>query len=400
MERLLEGLKVVDFSWVIVGPQVTKFLADHGATVVRVESNKRVDGFRYYQPVQPGPGINRGGPWASMNAGKYGMSLNMQDPKGLEVGKRLVAWCDVLVENFTPGTIAKWGLGYDVVKAINPRAIMFSMSSLGQTGPMANVHGSGYHLFSFGGFSSVLGFSDRDPIGPIPYSDFVAPPFGVSAIMGALDRRHRTGKGMHFDMSQMEASLHFLGPVILDYSANGRDARRDGNASPNAAPHNAYRCKDGRWCAMAVTSDAQWQAFREVIGTPAWAMDPALEALAGRLQALPNLDEEVGAWTSTRVPEDVVRALLEAGVPAAVVQDGPALAKDPQLLHRGYFQEFEHQDMGRSYTHLVPVRYSGADTSVIKGAPTLGEDTEYVCTQILGMSDEEWVALVEEDVLI
>ena len=297
-KRLLEGLKVLDFAWVIVGPCVTKFLADHGATVIRVESHSRVDNYRSHQPNKDGVrGINRSGTWAALNAGKYGMALNMERPEAREVAKRLAAWCDVLVENYVPGTIAKWGLGYEDVKRLNEDIIMLSMSSLGQTGPLAEFHGLGYHLMGFGGFSHVTGFPDSEPLGNMPYTDFAAPPFGVAALMAALDRRRRTGKGTHIDLSQVEASIHFLGPAVLDRTVNGRDARRVGNASPYAAPHGAYRCEgEERWCAIAVFTDAHWDAFQHALGDPPWAGDSRFSTVMGRLSRQTELDRHVEEW--------------------------------------------------------------------------------------------------------
>ena len=401
MSRLLEGLKVLDFSWVIVGPLVTKFLADNGATVIRVESNSRVDAFRFYAPSKDNTiGVNRSGPWAAFNSGKLGMTLNMERPEAREVAKRLVAWCDVMVENYTPATVGKWGLDYEGVKKIKEDIIMFSMSSLGHTGPLAQLHGTGYHLVGYGGFSTLTGFPDREPMPLMPYTDFVAPPFGVAAILGALDYRKRTGKGMYIDISQTEASLHFLGPSLLDYSANGRIAQRHGNFNPHAAPHGAYRCRDDdRWCAIAVFSEEQWQAFLRAIGNPDWAADAKFASLAERNRNLEELDRRVGEWTSERSPEEIVQRLQGAGIPVAEVKGGKDLAEDPQLAYRNFFQRFEHQELGEMMTNRSPSVYSDADSSVPRGAPTLGQDTEYVCTQILGMSDEELLALIEADAL-
>ena len=401
MKRLLDGLKVLDFTWAIAGPFVTKFLADHGATVIKVENAERLDMIRTFQPFKDGKfGINRGGVWAAMNSGKRSLGLDMRRPEGVQIARRLAAWCDVLVENFAPGTVAKWGMSYDELKEINDDIIMVSTSSMGQTGPFAHYHGLGFHLQGFAGFNQVTGFPDREPFGSIPYTDFVGGPFALAALMGALDRRRRTGQGQFIDLSQVEASLHLLSTVLLDSSVNGREAKRDGNRSRSAAPHGAYRCLgDDRWCVIAVTTDAQWRAFRTILGDPPWTQAPELQTLLGRLERVEELDRRVEEWTLRHAPHDVMERMQAAGVPAGVVEDGKDLAEDPQHKARHFYQHFDHPEIGSALTRRSPVLYSDADSSVTGGAPTLGQDTEYVLTQVLGMSDDEWIALLEAGVV-
>ncbi len=401
MKRLLDGLKVLDFTWAIAGPFVTKFLADHGAIVIKVENAERLDMIRTFQPFKDGKfGINRGGVWAAMNSGKRSLGLDMRRPEGVDIARRLAAWCDVLVENFAPGTVAKWGMSYDELKEINDDIIMVSTSSMGQTGPFAHYHGLGFHLQGFAGFNQVTGFPDREPFGSIPYTDFVGGPFALAALMGALDRRRRTGQGQFIDLSQVEASLHLLSTVLLDSSVNGREAQRDGNRSRSSAPHGAYRCLgDDRWCVIAVTTDAQWRAFRGVLGDPPWTQAPELQTLLGRLDRVEELDRRVEEWTLRHAPHDVMERMQAAGVPAGVVEDGKDLAEDPQHEARHFYQHFDHPEIGSALTRRSPVLYSDADSSVTGGAPTLGQDTEYVLTQVLGMSDDEWIALLEAGVV-
>jgi benzylsuccinate CoA-transferase BbsF subunit len=218
--------------------------------------------------------------------------------------------------------------------------------------------------------------------------------------MGALDFRRRTGQGVFIDLSQVEAAIHLLGPAVLDMSVNGREAQRYGNFNPRAAPHAAYRCKgDDRWCVIAVFTDAQWHALVKLMGRPAWALDPKLQTLQGRLANLAELDRRMEAWTRRRSPEEVTELCQAAGVPASVVETGRDLAEDRHLAARGFFQTFPHAEIDSAVTRRSPVRYSDADASVPKGGSTLGQDNEFVCTQVLGMRDEEWVALLEEGVL-
>ena len=189
MSKILEDVKVLDFTWAIAGPQTTKYLADHGATVIKVENATKLDMIRTFQPFKDGKfGINRSGVFNAMNSGKYSLGLDMGKPEGRAIAMKLTAWCDVLVENFAPGTVDSWGMSYDAVRKVNDDIVMISMSSMGQTGSMAHFHGLGFHLQGFAGFNQVTGFADREPFGSIPYTDFVGPPFALTAIMGALDR--------------------------------------------------------------------------------------------------------------------------------------------------------------------------------------------------------------------
>jgi benzylsuccinate CoA-transferase BbsF subunit len=401
VKRLLSDVKVLDFSWMIAGPFATKFFSDHGATVVKIETMKRQDVMRHFQPYRNNkPGTNRSGVWAAMNSGKYSMALNLGSPKGREVAMKLAAWADVVIENYAPGTMQEWGFTYDDFKKVNDDIIMISMSSLGQTGPFARYHGLGFHLQGFAGFNQITGFPGREPFGSIAYTDFTAPPFAVTAVLGALDYRRRTGKGLYMDNSQVEASMHFLGPTLLEGTVNGRDTMRNGNYSTYAAPHNAYKCKgNDRWCAIAVFTDAQWNSLRQAMGDPAWSKDEKFSTLLGRLEHVKELDVHVETWTSQRSPEQIMQMLQALGVPAGVVNDGRRLVEDPNFAARGFFQTFDHSEIGEAVTRRSPITYSNADSSVPRGAPVLGQDTEFVCTKILNMSDEEWLGLMESGIL-
>jgi benzylsuccinate CoA-transferase BbsF subunit len=339
--QALEGIKVADFSWYIAGPSIAMWLAHHGAEVIRIESLTRPDELRGIEPFKDGiAGINRSGCFANYNSNKYGIALNLKHPKGVEVAKRIVAWADVAVENFTPGTMErKWGLGYEGMRKIRPDIIMLSTSPLGQTGPDAHQAGFGFELTNRGGFTHFVGWPDQDAVGVgYPYTDTVTPPIAVTAIMAALDYRRRTGNGQYIDLSQHEVAVQHLAPAILDYTVNGREGGRIGNHHPYASPHGAYRCQgDDRWCAIAVFTDEEWKAFCEVIG-------------------------------------------------------------DPQLGHRHHFWYLNHPEMGPCAYDGPPFKLSETPAELRMPAPCLGEHTEYVCTKILGMSDEEFVELLADGV--
>ena len=286
-QRPLDGLKVLDFCWVVAGPMVTKTLAEYGATVVRVESSKRPEVLRWAAPFKDGvEGINRSGYFANYNTDKYGVTIDMRHPRAKDLILRAVAWAGLVTENFTPGTMERWGLGYDELRQANPEIIMFSTSMLGRGGPMESQPGFGPVLSSLAGLTHITGWPDRDPVNPYgTYTDFIVPKFAVAAIVSALDYRRRTGKGLHLDMSQLEASIHFSAPFVLDYAVNGREQGRRGNRDPGAAPHGVYPCQgDDRWIAIACVSDQQWQAIQKAVAPSGdgWPYEDRFATFLGR----------------------------------------------------------------------------------------------------------------------
>ena len=269
--RPFEGLKVLDFCWVGIGPLTTRYLSDHGATVVRVESQRRVEVLRTAAPYADGvPGINRSGYFANYNSNKLDISVDFSNPEAKRVINRLARWADVVTENFTPGTLERYGFGYDDLKKINPDVIMYSASMLGRGGPYERHPGFGPMLGSLAGFVHHCGWPDRTPVPPYgAYTDFFLARFGASALIAALDYRQRTGRGQHLDLSQLEGALQVLAPVLLDYSVNGREQQRDGNRSPIAAPHAVYPCREpDTWCAIVTETEEQWQALVSAMSSP------------------------------------------------------------------------------------------------------------------------------------
>ena len=262
--RPLDGINVLDFCWVAAGPMATKYLAEFGATVVRVESAKRPDTLRRAAPFKDGvEGLNRSGYFANYNVNKLGITIDMRHPKARDLILRVAPWADLVTENFTPGTMESWGLAFSELQKANPRIIMFSTSMLGRGGPLETQPGFGPVLSSLAGLTNITGWPDRDPVNPYgAYTDFIAPRFGVAAILAALDYRNRTGEGLHLDMSQLETALHFSAPLLLDCAVNDREAARRGNRDTGAAPHGVYPCQgDDRWIAIACVSDAQWRGL-------------------------------------------------------------------------------------------------------------------------------------------
>ena len=388
----LAGLKVADFSWVGVGPISARYLADHGATVVRVESELRPDALRGAAPFKDDvPGWNRSHFFAEFNASKLGLALHLKEPAGLEIARKLIAWADVYIESFAPGAVDRLGLDYESARALNPAVVMMSTCLMGQTGPARTFAGYGYHAGAMSGFYEVTGWPDLPPDGPwAAYTDTIAPRFVASTLLAALDHRRRTGEGQHIDAAQIEMALNFLAPEILDYQASGHVPTRMGNRARDAAPHGCYPCSGAdRWCAIAIDSDAQWRALCGAMQKTHWSSDAELSTVEGRLARHDELDAGIGEWTRRREPRQVMESLQAAGVPAGVVQRSSDLLRDPQYAHRGFHHTLEHAEMG-------PVPYAGSQFRIRgyasgprSAAPTLGQHSFEVMRDLLDMSDDE-----------
>ncbi|MFC1982288.1 CaiB/BaiF CoA transferase family protein [Chloroflexota bacterium] len=397
----LEGLKVFDLSWVIAGPLLTKILADYGATVVRLESSKKPDIERTSPPFKDGiPGINRSGYYANWNTSKLSLSLNIKHPEGRKILEELIEWADVLVENFTPGVMENMGLGYDEVTEINPSIIMLSISSNGQTGPFAKVPGLGLHTASISGLVHLTGWPDAEHPQRIgPYCDLVTPYFGVAALLAAIGHRRRTGKGQYIDLSQYESGLQFLIDPLLDFQLNDNLGGRKGNRSACAAPHGVYRCKGSdRWCAITVFNEQEWEAFCKATSGTDWYKDARFSSLANRKQNEGELDKLVDGWTVNHNAEEVFGIMHEAGVPCGIVQNSADLVNDPQLKYRDLLWVQDHKEIGKFHSLGEVAILSKTPARQYMPAPLLGEHTEQICHDILHMSDEKFIELLDEGV--
>jgi benzylsuccinate CoA-transferase BbsF subunit len=402
-KQVFEGIHVADFSWVGVGPQVARELAEHGATVVRVESHKRLDQLRLIGPFKDfKPGVNRSAFGTSFNTNKYGISVDLRSAKGQEVGKRLALWADVVCDSMTPGAMKKMGLDYERLREIKPEIIMYSTCQLGQYGPYSRLPGYGNIGAAMSGVNNLVGWPDRAPAGAYgAYSDFIAPWFLIATVVAALLYRNRTGKGLYIDMSQIEAAITFLSPAILDFTVNGRVAERMGNRSPHAAPHGAFPCLgEEKWVAISVATDEQWEAFCRVTGNLDWSMDSKFQTFLRRKQHEEELNRFVGEWTKSYPPEQVMKMMQDAGVPAGVVENcHQDLFIDPQLKHRKHFRFLEHKVIGRHAYNAPAYILSKTPNHIHKAGPTLGEDNEFVFKEILGYSDDDVADLLIEGVI-
>lgn len=402
MSSALDGVKVIDFGWAASGPAIGKCLADYGAQVVRIESSKRPDILRISAPYKEGiPGQDRSGFFARHNVGKYGITLNLKHEKGIEIAKRLVAWADVITEGFVPGTMKRLGLGYEELIKIKPEIVMVSSSNLGQTGIQASRRGLGPQLTCLAGFAHITGWPDRGSCYVYgAYTDYIAPKFAVTTLLAALDHRDRTGNGQYLDLSQYEAALQFLSPLLLDYSINGRVAGRIGNKDDRAVPHAVYPCLDSdTWCAIAVFTDEEWRSFCKILENPAWSEDPKFSTFQKRKENEDYLDLLISDWSINFRAGEVMSMMQAAGIAAGVVQMPKEVLKDVQMAHRGYFTKLKHPVLGEYNFEGSCSKLSETPAKLTMPSPCLGEHNYFVCTNLLGMSEEEFMELLDDGVL-
>ena len=400
-KKPLEGIKVADFTWALVGPMSTKHLSDNGAEVIKIEGKSKIDVHRIQGPYQDDiPGLDRSNRFNWYTTGKLSIALNIARPKGIEVAKKIVAWADIVVDNFAGGTMERMGLGYEELKKMKPDIIMLSSSMQGQTGPYSTHRAFGLHLTALTGFNHISGWPDRQPAGLMFYTDYIAPHFNILAILAALSYRRRTGKGQYIDVSQSESCLQFMAPLILDYTVNRRIANRMGNHSAYATPHGVYQCRgEDRWCAIAVFTDEEWDSFCRVIGNPSWTDDPKFASIRSRKENEEELEKRVEEWTIDRTAEEVMSLMQTAGVSAGVVQTTEDLLEhDPQLRNRHFFWDLEHPEVGTHRSARPPYVLSKS-TYELQRAPLIGEHNEYVLKEVLHMSDEEIAELTVEGVI-
>jgi len=403
-KQIFEGVKVLDLTWVGVGPITIKNLADHGAFVIHVESHTKPETLRLTGPFKDRElDINKAAFMANYNSSKYGISLNLNMEKGRELLKRfLVEWKpDIIAESYAPKAMENWELDYEHVREIRPDIIYFSACQQGHLGPHRHFSGYGQMASSLGGYAHITGWPDRIPAIPYgAYTDFISPFFASTALVAALDYRRKTGKGQYLDLSQFECGQQFLAPALMDYALTGREICRMGNRHPTAAPHGVFPCtEEETWCCIAVFTDAEWKSFCSVLDNPAWTKEEKFQTITGRKQNEDELEELVAEWTRGFTPEEIMTKMQENGVGAGIVHPTSDLYEDPQLKHRGFFVELDHTEMGPHHYDGFTFHLSKTPGELRMPAPCLGEHNEYIYSKILGLSDDEIGDLLVEGVI-
>ncbi len=390
-----EGLRVADFSWVAAGPTVSKCLADHGATVVKIESKTRPDLSRSLDPfVGNEPGLNRSY-WSYLYAtSKLSLECNLSTEGGRSLARRVCDWADVVVESFSPGTLKRMGLDYEMLSKDRDDLIMFSTSMLGQTGTYRRYAGFGQQTAGFSGLHYITGWPDRVPCGvATPYTDVVAPKFGIASLAAALLERRRSGLGQHIDLAQGECSMLFLAPLVLDETANRRTAQAQGFDSMYACPQGIYQCSGTqRYIAIATESNKQWERLANFIPEFQYR-DESYSKFEERWEHRAEINESIAKWTADQDAFELESRLAENGVPASVVMRPTDVYSDPHIEDRGFKQELHQTECGNVVHFGFPTRFSARKQMVRTAPPNIGEHNDYVMNELLGLKTEEIQAL-------
>ena len=395
------GTKILEFGTGAAGPIAVRYFAEHGATVVRVESRSRPDFLRTYGMGPGNPcGLEGSDMFDALNVGKLSITLNLKHPEGVALAKRLVHWADAVAENFAPRAMRSFGLDYASMVTEKPDLVMVSSCLQGQTGPHKDYPGFGGQGSALGGYNLLTGWPDREPVGPYgTITDSLAPRFAASALAAGLLYRRRTGRGVHLDVSQVEAAVYSLTPWVLDYDVNGHVGSRQGNRSDRAAPHGAFACAgEDRWVAIAVWDDGDWERLARALGLDA-DTTRRFATFEARAAAIDDVEALVSAWTASRPPDEVATTLQGAGIEAVPVADLGDASADPQLHHRHHFVTLEHPCMGECGYERNGFRLSDAPAGFTRSSPTLGEHNDYVLGDVLGLGPAERQRLLDDGVL-
>jgi crotonobetainyl-CoA:carnitine CoA-transferase CaiB-like acyl-CoA transferase len=394
-EQALSDLKVVEFTAGMAGPWIGRFMAHCGAEVIRVESRKYPGVVRLYVP----PWDRAGGvreemsPWfTDWEAGKLFVALDLTKPEAVQLARRLVARADVVIENQSSGVMAKLGLAWEDLIAVNPQLIMLSSSGYGDSGPHSSYVTWGPNIEAMAGLGRLSGFPERDcTTTQFAYPDSLSALHGLFAILCALDHRARTGEGQRISLSQLEATVGMIGPQMMDCLAHDREPAKLGNRSLHAAPHGCYRCAgEDRWCVISVFDDAQWRALCETLGLGAWTDDPRFANAHARLENTELIDARISSWTELRSPHEVMEILQSAGVPAGAVQDTEdQFERDPHLKARGFFETIPHLTKGEVVATGIPVGLTRTPGHTRESGARMGEHNAYVFRDLLELSPEE-----------
>ncbi len=381
------GLRLLEFGSGAAGPIATRYFSEHGATVVRVESTRRPD-FLRVMAINSEQGLEGSALFDVLNPAKKSITLNLKHEDGRAIARRLVHWADAVVENFAPKAMQAWGLDYWQLQREKPDLVMLSTCLNGQSGPHRDYPGFGGQGAALSGYNYLTGWPDREPVGPFgTITDSLSPRFAATALAAALHFQRRTGNGVYLDVSQVETGVYSLSPWLLQQAMYGNAPAREGNHNPRAVPHAAFPCAgEDSWIAIACWNDRQWQTLATVAGLEA----TRTPTLPDRLLARETIEDEIGTWTSAHSAEELAARLQAAGVEAVPVADFRYLLQDdPQLAAREHFITLERERTGASIYERNGFRLSAARSSIDTPTPLLGEHTEAVLRDCLGLDVAE-----------
>ena len=398
----LSGYRVLDFGWVLAGAIPGMVLADMGAEVLKVETRQRMDYMRLGRPIigdEPDP--EQHPMFHNVNRGKLSITLNTTKPEAIELIKQLIAHCDVVIENFSPGVMARLGLDYGVVSGIKPDVIMASISSNGQTGPLRDLRAYAPSIGALAGLDSTLGYEGGRPLGlKHAYADIAGALHSVFAIVSALYQKKQTGLGQYIDVSMLRATVATMGVGLMEYEMTGRVMTPRGNYDPVMAPYGNYPCHgDDAWVSIAVRTEDEWQGLKEAIGNPAWCDQEEFASRYSRLEHRRELDNNLEKWTRERTAGHITELLQAHGVAAIPVMGAEDRLFNPHFRERGLYSDIEHPSLGAEPIYNLMWNLSRTPPSIRRHAPLLGEHNQQIFGGLLGMSEKEITRLEEDQVL-
>jgi benzylsuccinate CoA-transferase BbsF subunit len=411
--RPLDGIRVLDFGWVAVGPVIGSLLGEMGAEVIKIESSRRLDYCRLLPPTvsvrreqsdgtPAAPDLDMVSMFHNYNRGKLGITVDLQHPGAPALLGRLVARSDVVLENFSPGVLRRIGLHYEALRALRPDLVMISCSAAGQDGPWSELKTFAPSLSSLAGLEELIGYPGERVLGALAYgyADPSNAHHGALGVLAALWHRQRTGKGQYIDMSQLEATVGLTVEPLMDWFMNERVWGCQGNDHLSMAPHGNYPCRgDDAWVSIAVEDGDAWGRLIAALGNASWAREPRFATLAGRRAHRGELDARLAEWTREQTPWEVTEILQRAGVAAFPVYGLAEQAADPHFQARGLMARPEHPRIGPMEVYAHPIRLSATPGEVTGTAPMLGEHNHQVFGELLGLTDDEIERLRAEGVI-
>ena len=397
----LKGIRIADFGQIIAVPYTAQMLAWLGAEVVLIETEQRLT-TRIWPPfAEAEPGVNRSGGFNLVNTSKMSCTLNLRDPEGVDLAKQIIAVSDVVMENYSSGTMDRMGLGYDDVRPLRPDVVYLSLGAFGRTGPMKDLVGFHSVINLFSGLASVTGHKGSHPriMGGL-FPDAFSGCYCILAMLEALYHRANTGEGQHIEVAMTEVLATLLPEAVMEYTLDGMEPERVGNRHQYKVPHNVFRCQgQEKWVAISVESDAQFQALAQVAGIPGWADDHRFANAEARLKHQDELEPLIQEWTMGLQVEDVVQILQLSGVPAGPVLDSAQVLADPHMINRGFVQSPNHREVGQRPMGTFSWNVDGDRPGVPMTAPLLGEHNRKVVQELLQVPDDEFERLLANGVI-
>ena len=403
----LDGYRVLDFGWVLAGAVPGMILADMGAEVIKVETRQRMDYMRLGRPIigdDPDPEQNP--MFHNVNRGKRSITLNTTKPEAVGLARQLAARCDVVIENFSPGVMQRLGLDYETLSSDNPRLVMASITSNGQTGPLRDLRAYAPSIGAMSGLDSTMGYEGSDggsgrPLGlKHAYADLCGALHAVFAITSALYQRDHTGRGQYIDISMLRATVATMGAGLMEYELTGRVPRPKGNYDPVMAPYGNYPCLgDDEWVSIAVRTEEEWRGLVDAMGSPVWAGGPDFASRYARLEHRRKLDIRISEWTNERSAWEAADLLQSHGVAAFPVLGAEGRLFNPHFKERGLYSDIDHPALGIEPIFNLMWQLSRTPPQIQRHAPLLGEHNREVFCGLLGLDDPEVSRLEEEQVI-